>query len=91
MDTHSSFHSQTLGVELDYDGRLRYYSDNTHGAKIYKDFLNRYAVKIEDHASNFDPSPWVNYQEDRYMGRDVVMYLIVENPDEIDNLGNIVP
>ena len=91
MDTNSSLPSQGKGVELDYNIRLKYHLENTHGAKIYKDFLNRYAVKIEDHASAFDPSPWVNYQEDRYMGKDAVMYLIVDKPEDVDTLGNIMP
>ena len=64
---------------------------NTYGAKIYRDSMNRFAVKIEDHSSEFDPAPWVNYQEDRYMGRDGVMYLVVENPLVVDVLGTIVP
>ena len=41
-----------------------------HGAKIYKDFIQRYAVKVEDHPSDVDPAPWVNFQGDRFMGRD---------------------
>lgn len=64
---------------------------NTYGARIYRDPMNRFAVKIEDHSFDFDPAPWVNYQEDRYMGRDKVMYLVVENPLVVDVLGNIVP
>ena len=91
MDTNSSLPSQGKGVELDYNIRLQYHLENKHGAKIYKDFLNRYAVKIEDHASAFDPSPWVNYQEDRYMGKDAVMYLIVDKPGDVDTLGNLMP
>lgn len=47
--------------------------ENAYGVKIYKDFLGRYETKIEDHAFDFDLAPWVNVQEDGYMGRDVVM------------------
>ena len=48
MDT--NFSNQSLpNVELDYDGRLRFVTKNNHGALIYKDFINRYAVKVEDH------------------------------------------
>ena len=39
MDTTSSYQSQPIGVELDYDGRLRFHMENAHGAKIYKDFI----------------------------------------------------
>ena len=33
--------------ELEFDGRLRFLLENNHGALIYKDFINRYVVKIE--------------------------------------------
>ena len=57
MDTTSSYQSQPIGVELDYDGKLRFHMENTHGAKIYKDFIQRFAVKVEDHPSEVDPAP----------------------------------
>ena len=89
MDT--NFSSKSLpNMELDYDGRLRFVMENNHGALIYKDFINRYAVKIEDHVTIFDPAPWVNFQGDRYMGRDGGMYVLIENIDEIDKLGTRV-
>ena len=89
MDT--NFSNQSLpNVELDYDGRLRFVMENNHGALIYKDFINRYAVKIEDHVTIFDPAPWVNFQGDRYMGRDGAMYVLTKNPDEVDKLGTRV-
>lgn len=91
METHSSDQLKSFGVEFECDGRLRFDLVNKHGALIYKDFLGRYAVKIEDHVSDFDPAPWVSFQEDRYMSRDAVMYLIVEDPETVDKLGNIVP
>lgn len=69
MDTTSSPHSQPIGIELEYDGRICFYSENTHGAKIYRDYLNCNAVKVEDHFSEFDTAPWVNFQGDHYMGR----------------------
>lgn len=90
MDTTSSYQSQPIGVELDYDGKLRFHMENTHGAKIYKDFIHRFAVKVEDHPSEVDPAPWVNFQGDRYMGQDGVMYLLTENPENVDRLGNVV-
>ena len=85
MDT--NFSNQSLpNVELDYDGRLRFVLENNHGALIYKDFINRYAVKIEDHVTIFDPAPWVNFQGDHYMGRDESMYVLTENLEEVDKL-----
>ena len=61
MDTMSSYQSQPIGVDLEYDGRLCFHMENTHGAKIYKDFIQRFAVKVEDHPSEVDPAPWVNF------------------------------
>ena len=78
------------GLDLEYDGRLRFAKENDHGGLIYKDFINRYVVKIEDHITPFDPSPWVNFQGDRYMGKDGSMYMLTEFPDEVDKLGNLV-
>ena len=91
MDTTSSYQSQPIEVELEYDGKLRFHMENAHGAKIYKDFIQRFAVKVEDHPSEVDPTPWVNFQGDRYMGRDGVMYLLIENPENVDRLGNVIP
>ena len=80
------------GLDLEYDGKLRYLKENNHEALIYKDFINRYVVKIEDHVTPFDPTPWVNFQGDRYMGKDGSMYLLTEFPEEVDKLGNrVVP
>ena len=80
------------GLDLEYDGRLRYVKENTYEALIYKDFINRYVVKIEDHLTPFDPTPWVNFQGDRYMGKDGSMYMLTEFPEEVDKLGNrVVP
>ena len=64
--------------------------ENNHGALIYKDFINRYTVKIEDHVTIFDPSPWVNFQGDHYMGRDGSMYVLTENHEGVDRLGTRV-
>lgn len=47
-------------------------------------------VKVEDHITEFDPAPWVNFQGDRYMGQDGAMYIIVEKSNVVDTLGNIV-
>ena len=56
---------------------LTYLYSNTHGAKIYGDPLDRHCVKIEDHLTEFQPEPQVNYQQgDRYIGGDRAMYLV---------------
>lgn len=64
MDTTSSYQSQPIGVELEYDGRLRFHMENAHGAKIYRDVIQCFVVKVEDHPSDVDPTPWVNFQGD---------------------------
>ena len=76
---------------MPYDTQIRYERENGFGAKIYKDSTDQYVVKVEDHPTAFDPAPWVNFQGDRYMGRDGAMYLIVADPDVVDTLGNVTP
>src|SRR5271170_7436747 len=46
MDTTSSTHSRLPGIDLEYDGTLHFHMENIHGAKIYRDFIHRYAVKV---------------------------------------------
>ena len=57
---------------------------------VFKDFINCFAIKIEDHATIFDPAPWVSFQGDRYMGRDGSMYMLTDFPQNIDKFGNAV-
>ena len=91
MDTSSSVPMRTQGIELEYDGTLRFHMTNAHGARIYRDFIiSRFVVRVEDHSSPVDPAPRVNYQGDRYMDRNGVMYLLVEDPEAVDVLGNPV-
>lgn len=82
MDTISSYHSQPIGFKLEYDSRLRFYFENAHGAKIYKDCIHRFVVKAEDHPFEFDQNTWVNFQGDRYMGRDGSMYILIEEYED---------
>ena len=51
MDTSSSVPMRTQGIELEYDATLRFRMTNAHGARIYRDFINRFAVREEDHSS----------------------------------------
>ena len=89
MASTSSANVANAGVDLQYDMQIRYERENALGAKIYKDQTDQYVVKVEDHPTAFDPAPWVNYQGDRYMGRDGAMYLIVADPEFVDSLGNV--
>ena len=86
METTSLYHSH-LGTELEYDSRLRFQMENLQGAKIYKDTINRLVAKIEDHFTIFDLAPWVNFQGNHYVGKDGSMYVLTENPNEVDKLG----
>ena len=62
---------------------------NTHSAIIYKDPAHRFLVKIEDHPTDFNATPFVNYQGDRYIGPQGEMYLVVDDPDTVDSVGGI--
>ena len=42
--------------------RLVFAKTNTHDTQLFKDPMNCWVVKIEEHPMALDPSPWVNYQ-----------------------------
>ena len=44
-----------------FNVRLVFARANILNAQIYKDPMNHWVVKIEEHPIAFDPSPWVNY------------------------------
>ena len=52
--------------------------------------MNRWVVKIEEHPMTFDPSPWVNYQGEMYMGQEGVRYQDILEPDKVDKWGQVV-
>ena len=81
---------RTQGIELEYDGTLRFHMTNALSERIYRDFISRFAVRVEDHSSLVDPAPHVNYQGDRYMDSNGVIYLLVKDPEAVDVLGNPV-
>ncbi|KAI5078952.1 hypothetical protein GOP47_0006623 [Adiantum capillus-veneris] len=85
MATTASNLSRSHSFKLDYNVKITFAQENMYGAKICR------VVKIEDCHSHFDLALWVNYQGDRYMGRDGVSYLFTDNPDAVDVLGRIVP
>lgn len=84
-DTHSH---HKRGVH--FDNRLCIHAENQYGAKIYIDAMNRYAVKIEEQSSVFDPAPWVNYQGDRYIDQFGSTNMLTTNPYGVDQLGNLM-
>ena len=59
---------------LAFNVRLAFARTNIHDAQLYKDPMNCWVVKIEEHLTAFDPSPWVNYQGEIYMGQEGVCY-----------------
>ena len=68
MDSQSPNPSRFSSFDLDFNVVIKFFKENTYGAKIYQDFMNRYLVKVEDHLSTFDLEPFVNYQGECYMG-----------------------
>ena len=76
-------------IELDFNTKIKFIRHNTYGAFIYKDPSHRFLVKIEDHPTEFNASPFVNYQGDRYIGPQGEMYQVVDDPDAIDSLGGV--
>ncbi|WP_165349227.1 hypothetical protein, partial [Enterobacter cloacae complex sp. 4DZ1-17B1] len=66
---------------------IKYQYDNEQGAKIYKDGMDRYCVKIEDRPSEFKDLVPVSYSGDRYLDDEGTMYLVVLNPNIVDKWG----
>ena len=60
-------HPMIFNVRLIFVART-----NVHHAQLFKDPMNRWVVKIEEHSMAFDPSPCVNYQGEMYMGQEGV-------------------
>ena len=73
-----------------FNVRLVFARTNTQDAQLFKDPMNRWVVKIEEHPTAFDPSPWVNYQGEMYMGQEGVRYQVVLEPDRVDKWGQVV-
>ena len=89
METGGSSHVNEPNIALDYNTKIIFIRDNTHGALIYKDPQNRFLIKIEDHPTEFEATPFVKYEGDRYTGQQGEMYLVVENLDVVDTLRGI--
>ena len=73
-----------------FNVRLVFARTNTQDAQLFKDPMNRWVVKIEEHPTAFDTSPWVNYQGKMYMGQEGVRYQVVMEPDKVDKWGQVV-
>ena len=73
-----------------FNVRLVFAKTNTQDAQLFKDPMNRWVVKIEDHPTAFDPAPWVNYQGEMYVGQKGAHYQVVLEPDKVDKWGQVV-
>ena len=73
-----------------FNVRLAFARTNAHEAQLYKDPMNRWVVTIEEQSTVFDPTPWVNYHGDIYMGQEGVRYIGIRDLDNVDKWGQIV-
>lgn len=76
---------ETLGMSNKIE--IFYYGYNTYGAKIYKNPINGYLVRVKDHLSKFERYLCAKYQGNIYMSPSGIMYLVVEDPTIVDALG----
>ena len=60
------------------------------GGRFFKDNQGRYVVKIEDHPLEDEVILMANYQGDRYMAPNGVMYLVTDEPDNVGPLGEVM-
>ena len=73
-----------------FNVRLVFARTNTLDSQLFKDSMNRWVVKVEEQPTAFDPSPWVNYQGEMYMGQEGVHYQVVIEPNRVDKWGQVV-
>ena len=64
----------TAPLDLEYDARLKYETTNAYGALLYRDPYKQVCFKLADIFTPFEPRPWVNYQENSYMGMDGICF-----------------
>ena len=57
MDAHVT---KILEYSMAFNMRLALVKTNGHGAQLYKDPMNRWVVKVEDHPMAFEAATWVN-------------------------------
>ncbi|MCO5566855.1 hypothetical protein L7F22_020538 [Adiantum nelumboides] len=66
---------------------LKFQFVNKLGAKIYKDGMERYCVKVEDRRGDMRDLVPVIYSGDRYFDDQGFMYIVVLNPSIVDKWG----
>lgn len=67
-----------------FNVRLAFMKTNHHGAQLYKDPMNCWVIKVEDHPKVFEAAPWVNYQGELYMGQGGDRYVVKIDPDNVN-------
>ena len=82
--------SETQEYSMAFNMRLMFSKTNAHGAQLYKDPLDRWVVKVEDHPTAFEIAPFVNYQGELYMGQNGERYVVTKDPKNVDKWGQIV-
>ena len=75
---------------MEFNVKVEFVQTNAHDAQLYKEPMNRWVVKIEEYPTTFDPSPWVNYQGEMYVGQEGACYQVKKEPDNVDKLGQLV-
>ena len=76
LDSTSSMASENHSADMQdfsmaFNLRLVFTKTNAYDAPLYRDPMNHWVVKVGDHPTTLDMAPWVNYQGDSYMGKDV--------------------
>ena len=77
----------TNASDWDYPFKLTYLESNQFGAKIYRDFQGRYAVKVENRPTTLYAKPLVKYHDYGYVDMDGDMYHISMDPKNTNKLG----
>ena len=72
-----------------FDTKLVFVRENQYGAKLYNDFLNKCAVKIEEIPTPFEPVVMVNYQGDQYMDANGTRYFLMPLFNDMDPIGQV--
>ncbi|KAI5063470.1 hypothetical protein GOP47_0022017 [Adiantum capillus-veneris] len=75
---------------FEFNIKLTFVDVNVFGAKISRDPMNRYLVKVEDLPTPTYPSVLVSNMGDHYVYQDGVLYVITSDPQNTDKLGSVI-
>ena len=51
--------------------------------------MNRWVLKVEDHLTAFEATPWVNYQRALYVGQGGECFIVTKDPKYVDKWGQL--